>query len=165
MRKLNNSTGNVHTLVNDARAALQSFQDSLPDLPNSDQLRTEDDLIQAFKKALLLEESFLKQKSRVTWLKCGDSNNKFFFNACKSRWNQNKILSLTDALGNTHSSHAGVSKVAVDYFSSLLGQSKDVDNFPNDFQLPQLTQEQCDELIRPFTAIEAWNAMKSMPHL
>ena len=73
--------------------------------------------MEAYSSSLLREECFLKQKSRVNWLKCGDNNNKFFFNCCKGRWNTNKIFQLKDASGATVARHSAVSKVVVDYFA------------------------------------------------
>ena len=41
------------------------------------------------------EESFFAQKSRVRWLKDGDLNTSFFHNFVRSRFNINKVVSLT----------------------------------------------------------------------
>lgn len=60
---------------------------------NSGQLEEERMLCTQLANALL-EEKFLKQKSPITWLKNGDGNIKFFYNACKGRWNSNQLLKL-----------------------------------------------------------------------
>ena len=92
LKHLNSINGNVHFNVSSARNALLSFQTSMSFPPSHDELIIEKDLIDSFNLRLQEEEAFYKQKSRINWLKCGDSNNQFFFRACKSRWNCNKIL-------------------------------------------------------------------------
>lgn len=98
-------------------------------------------LISALNSAPVKEEVLLKQKSRVNWLR-NDSNNRYFFNTCKGRWNCNKILSLEDADGNIVHSHTDISNIAVNYFESLMGSSKNVEPFPDDLQLPVLNDLQ-----------------------
>lgn len=163
MRQLNRTTGHLSSCVIDARHTLDTFQAALPSVPSREQLLEESNLIKEFIKVLNLEEVFLKQKSRVSWLKCGDSNNKFFFNACKTRWNQNKILSIEDGRGNTFTSHSDISQVAVDFFTNLMGQTSHVHSFPEDLPLPRISDTQSEELARPFTESEIWNVVKNMP--
>lgn len=162
MRKLNASKGNLHSAVLEARSNLLGFQSSLPLHPSSSQFQEEDRLIQILQKTLHLEEVFLKQKSRVNWLKNGDGNNRFFFNACKGRWNSNKILSIEDDLGNIHTSHKDISRVATQFFSSLFGQAHEVMDLPLDLYLPQVSHEQKEELSRPFSPTDVWTTLKNM---
>ncbi|KAK4706499.1 hypothetical protein R3W88_033948 [Solanum pinnatisectum] len=42
-----------------------------------------------------IEEAIYKQKSRVQWLKLGDSNTSYFYARMKSRKSQNQITMLT----------------------------------------------------------------------
>lgn len=163
MRNLNRKTGHLSARVEEERNALYSYQSALPMVPSRAELSIEGDLIKNLQKSLELEEVFLKQKSRVSWLQCGDSNNKFFFNSCKNRWNQNKILTINDDQGNSFTSHSEISRVAVDYFSSLMGQSSSVGIFPDNLSLPMLSDQQREELIKPFTAGDIWNVLKGMP--
>lgn len=162
MRKLNAEKGNLHNGVLHARVSLLDFQRSLPALPSQAQLEEENTLIQALQNALLTEEIFLKQKSRVMWLKHGDGNNKFFFNACRGRWNQNKILQLDDDLGNTYTTHSDISRVATDYYSSLFGQSTMVTDLPQDLPLPHLSDIQRTELLAPFSSDDVLQTLKNM---
>lgn len=164
MRNLNRVSGNLTVQVNEARNALNNYQGSMPLALSRDQLLEEERLIQQFRHALKLEEIFLKQKLRVQWLKCGDANNKFFYSACKNRWKNNKILALEDEEGTTHTSHSAISEVAVNYFTHLLGQDTPVNDIPDDLELPQLSSDFSDYLIRPFTNLDVFNALKSMPN-
>lgn len=79
LKGLNSRVGNLHSRVNQARNKLSLFQNSLPTNPSQLQITREQELMEEFSEALRLEECFLKQKSRVNWLKVGDGNNKYFF--------------------------------------------------------------------------------------
>lgn len=162
IRSLNVSTGNLHNMVTTSRDALLLYQERMPPMPTTPHFEEEARLVQDYHRALKLEEIFLKQKSRVSWLKNGDSNNKFFFNACKGRWNLNKILLLEDDDGTIFTSHKDISKVAVDFYQKLLGQPALVSDIPEDIHLPQLTDFQREELVKPFDNADVWNALKSM---
>ena len=163
LKDLNRRVGNIHSRVEHSRAALTSFQ-SLQSFPSSpSDFEREQDLISAYKSALFDEECFLKQKSRVQWLKLGDNNSRYFFNSCKNRWNANKILALSDSFGVVHDSHEAISSVAVNYFKDLFGTSSPVSHIPEDLQLPCLTHAQSVFLSRPFSNDEILKTLKSMP--
>ena len=163
LRRLNSLNGNLQEIVLTARNNLLSFQENLPLIPSSSQLQDEKTLIDAFNKALLDEELFLKQKSRVKWLKCGDANNGFFFKSCRNRWNQNKILQITDDNGVSISGHREVANVAVEYYRNLLGNSHGVADIPADITLPRITEAQSLELLQPFNNDDIFCTLKSMP--
>ena len=162
MRLLNRHSGNVHHTFLETRDALASFQNSLPSIPSFDQLSQEKTLIKAFNEACANEEIFLKQKSRVHWLKVGDSNNRFFSNACKNRWNSNKILHLKDSNGNNVTSHSDIARAAIDYFSNLMGHDPWVSDFPDGLQLPSLSESEINLLIAPFDKDDVFNTLKFM---
>ncbi|XP_042515364.1 actin-related protein 4 [Macadamia integrifolia] len=65
------------------------------------------------------EESFLRQKSRITWLKLGDSNSAYFHKSVKARNNVNSITKLSTPEGNLVHRVDEIKKVAVDYFEDL----------------------------------------------
>lgn len=74
-------------------------------------------------KALALEESLARQKSRIQWLSQGDKNSKFFFSCTKSRWNSNKIISIENGDGCVVSGHSEIKDVAINYFKDLFHAS------------------------------------------
>lgn len=162
LKTLNRNCGNLHTRVIDSRKALSNFQDALPSLPSSELLIEERRLMDDYYDALSTIERFLKQKSRVQWLKYGDGNNKIFFNACRGRWNSNKILSLENAEGEVLLTHNDLASEAVSYFQNLLGQSSLVHQFPDDLQLPILASSEVDLLEKPFNSEDIFNALKSL---
>ncbi|GKC24767.1 hypothetical protein Tco_1026917, partial [Tanacetum coccineum] len=54
--------------------------------------------VQAFHDALLMEERFLKQKSKIDWFKLGNSNTAYFHKAVKSRVSRNHIEAILDSI-------------------------------------------------------------------
>lgn len=128
--------GDLHVKVMEAKAALLVYQESIPINPSSSQFIEEETLCADLRAALHSEEIFLKQKSRITWLKLGDGNNGFFFRACKGRWNSNKILALTDESGNLCTTHSDISNVAVRYYQDLLGTMHQVSRLDPSIRLP-----------------------------
>ncbi|XP_060190753.1 uncharacterized protein LOC132620044 [Lycium barbarum] len=71
-------------------------------------VEVEKTLRKEYEKWAQIEESIIRQKSRVQWLRFGDSNSSFFFANMKSRAAQNRIASLTndtkEILGTSSSS-------------------------------------------------------------
>lgn len=53
--------------------------------------------LNAFNEAVLEEESLLKQKSKIMWLKYGDGNIGYFHKVVKGRQNRARILVVRDA--------------------------------------------------------------------
>lgn len=60
-----------------------------------------------------MEEAHLKQKSRIQWLKLGDSKTGFFH---KARQSKNRLLSVYNAEGEKLEDHKAVSQEAVSFF-------------------------------------------------
>lgn len=159
---LNKEVGNLHEAVLKARTDLSQFQENLPLVPSLPQFEEEAILSSNLIEALNREEIFLKQKARVKWLKAGDSNNKFFFNSCRGRWNVNKLLMLEDDTGATYNTHKDISTHAVTYFKSLLGTDTTVFPIDDNVTLPHITTDQVSMLDEDFTAEEILCTFKLM---
>ncbi|GJR97507.1 putative reverse transcriptase domain, reverse transcriptase zinc-binding domain protein [Tanacetum coccineum] len=94
LRKLLHAQGNIHDRVTKLRTELDEVQTALDRNPSSTMLREEDGVyLTAFTQALLDEERFLKQKSKIDWLKVGNSNSAFFHRSVKERDGLNDIVS------------------------------------------------------------------------
>ncbi|GAV87805.1 Exo_endo_phos domain-containing protein, partial [Cephalotus follicularis] len=68
------------------------------------------------------EKSFLKQKSRILWLRLRDSNNKFFHRSVSALHHRNHIGRLQKSDGSWACSPTEVEQVAVEHFSGFLGE-------------------------------------------
>lgn len=71
----------------------------------------------------VIEESFLRQKSRITWLKNGDQNTLFFFRIVQSRASLNMIRQLLLPTGETITDLHMIKMTAVNHFENFLKQS------------------------------------------
>jgi hypothetical protein len=69
------------------------------------------------------EKNFLKQKSRINWLKLGDGNNSYFHNSVKVRNSSNLIKMLKDDKGNSTLDIQEIKNMAIDFYKKLLGSS------------------------------------------
>ncbi|KAG7564362.1 Reverse transcriptase domain [Arabidopsis suecica] len=78
---------------------------------------------------LKAEESFLYQRSRVTWLREGDLNTAYFHRITAARQAINHIHFLVDFAGNIFDSQQAIQEHCVDYFSNLLGGSEEAPQF------------------------------------
>lgn len=69
-----------------------------------------------------MEEAHLKQKSRIQWLKLGDSNTGFFHKVVRARQSKNRLLSVynANAEGEKLEDHKAVSQEAVSFSSIFL---------------------------------------------
>ena len=153
-----NSFSDISAKMNDARIALLQIQKSLLQQQGDDVLKSQEKL--ALEWLILLsnaEESFLKQKSRIQWIKEGDSNSKFFHHTLKARVNRNKITSiLLDSGEHLHDPQA-IHAAAVHFFGTLLSDSSPNPD-PNlrleSFVSKAIFHEQVVELERPVSPEE-----------
>ena len=66
------------------------------------------------------EEMIWMQRSRISWLKEGDRNTKYFQSKAVWRARKNKIRSLTDSIGGVHSDFTELAGMANDYFERIM---------------------------------------------
>ncbi|KAL5819042.1 hypothetical protein ACOSQ4_022884 [Xanthoceras sorbifolium] len=72
---------------------------------------------------LLQDEIYWRQRSRVSWLKFGDRNSKFFHAKASARRKFNEILGLSDERGCWHSDLGSIHRIIGEYFSSIFSSS------------------------------------------
>jgi hypothetical protein len=65
------------------------------------------------------EEEYWRQKSRATWLKCGDRNTKYFHKFSSARRNQKHIWEIDDENGQTIRGQEEIKGEASRYFKQL----------------------------------------------
>jgi hypothetical protein len=68
---------------------------------------------------LKIEEEYWRQKSRATWLKCGDRNTKFFHKFASARRNQKHIWEIDDDTGQTFRGQEEIKGEATRFFKKL----------------------------------------------
>lgn len=116
-------------------------------------------------KFLQVEESILKQKARVQWLKLGDSNTHFFFHAMKERYLQDSIEILHDENGAKLITTNDIQQKVMRFYKGLMGTTA--------LQLPsvdvamlragiQVSSTDATALIQPITSHEIEAALWSI---
>nr|GFA76107.1 hypothetical protein [Tanacetum cinerariifolium] len=107
-----------------------------------------------FNEALLMEEKFLKQKAKITWLKEGDSNTAYFHKVVKSRVSRSRIDVVTDAYGNIHHS-IEVAKAFINHYEIFLGQPGNTSDFNTDNLFPTtLNENEALNMVRDISSQE-----------
>ncbi|KAK6804275.1 hypothetical protein RDI58_002059 [Solanum bulbocastanum] len=103
------------------RQQLQDVQSSMrqPGEPTS-LIETEREAKLNRKKWLNVEESIMRQKSRMQRLKLGDGNTAYFHVSLKNRLAQNRITSLTSANGNIMASSSDIEEEILGFYKKLL---------------------------------------------
>ena len=105
----------------DARETLNQAQSALLNNPSNPMLiDNEKKCLKAYHDLAYAEEGFLKQKSRVQWLKLGDQNTRFFHKAIKARNSRNTIKVITSANGCKIDDPEAIKQEAVGHFHDVL---------------------------------------------
>ena len=79
-------------------------------------------------KLLAIEESALRQKSRIQWIQHGDGNYHIFFQAMKERYNRNCIDALFDEHERKQVIASDIQQEILGFYKKPLGSS--VDSLP-----------------------------------
>ncbi|XP_057548584.1 uncharacterized protein LOC130827012 [Amaranthus tricolor] len=117
-----NEFHNLNEKIETARSNLEQIKFQLQQDPDSVQLQENEKIAgELLRKWNFIEESALKQKSRIQWLKLGDSNNHFFHAAMKARYNTNRINLLYNAQGDRLEDPVGIQQEILHFYKSLLG--------------------------------------------
>ncbi|XP_077214040.1 uncharacterized protein LOC143848865 [Tasmannia lanceolata] len=124
------------------------------DLTNAELAEREGVLSQKLLNLAAMEESFYRQKSRVQWLKLGDSNTKFFYNSLKTRLNRNHIMALKHATdGDVLTVPREISLTLVSHFEKILNNGNLAgNNIPDPLKI--LTPEEANTLCKPVSEEE-----------
>ena len=115
------------------------------------------------------EESFYAQKSRIRWLKEGDANTPFFHNSVKSRFNRNKLVSLTKEDGSIVYESAEIKEEAISFFRGVLNGTHSYPYpgraYMEQFMNKGISRSQSDFLDAPVTSEEVKAAFFNIPPL
>jgi len=122
LKQLNREAfSNISARAEEAREALRLVQIDLQLHPlDSDLADLEKTRRRLFVDLRRDEESFYMQKSRIRWLQESDRNSRFFHLSVKKRQLRNRILSVTNNIGELITNAEMVPQVFVSFFSNLL---------------------------------------------
>ena len=149
---------NISARTKDAREALMQIQRQLLQQQGDDELKFREkqalDRLLFFSKA---EEAFHKQKSRISWIKEGDSNSKIFHHDVKARFNRNKVMSILLENGDRTHEPAAIHAATVRHIETLFNGVSDFSEHPlplNLFISKSISSHQAAALVRPVTPAE-----------
>ena len=117
--------GNVSAKKSEALSRIQLWdsKESLNPLSSEEAEARLGDL-EEYKKYVLMEETFWRQKSRETWLKEGDKNTKFFHKMANARARKN-FLSKVNINGNSLTSAEDIKDGVCRGYRTLLAETED----------------------------------------
>ncbi|XP_071727817.1 uncharacterized protein [Rutidosis leptorrhynchoides] len=153
--------GNLHSRVLECRKRLEDAQTDLDSDPYSIIFHeNERNALKDFNDAVLDEECFLKQKSKVEWLRVGDSNSSYFHKVVKGRINRGRINAVVDASGNFVEG-ATAKNACVHHYEEFLGKAMQCDEIINPVSLfsRMVSEQKSAEMIRPVTPQEIKDAI------
>ena len=109
---------------------------------------------------LYREEMMWLQRARLSWLKEGDRNTKYFHSKAVWRARKNKIRKLVDDVGTIHEDEATMQQMATNYFKKLFSADDNLDPTPViDLLQPCITEEMNDKLCLEFSEKEISDAL------
>ncbi|GKV16979.1 hypothetical protein SLEP1_g27539 [Rubroshorea leprosula] len=104
-------------------------------------------------ESLKSKESMMQQKSRKVWVAQGDANTRFFHNCVKGRWRRSEMNSIQIKGVQTRDVNKMKEEIAC-YFEDLYAEEKRVRPRLDGLGFKQLTREDNDTLISPFSEDE-----------
>ncbi|GJT02461.1 hypothetical protein Tco_0823630 [Tanacetum coccineum] len=163
IRKLMYDKGNLHANVIRLRENLDKLQTDLDNDPGNVSIREEEAAaVVAFNEAVLIEEKFLKQKAKITWLKEGDSNTAYFHKMVKSRVSRSRIDVVTDINGAVFQND-DVANAFINHYEVFLGHAGATTEFDtNNLFSTRLDANEALDMVRVVSSQEVKSAMFSM---
>ncbi|KAJ9544318.1 hypothetical protein OSB04_024025 [Centaurea solstitialis] len=146
LRRLRTSYGNLYKLFAKLKGELDIIQLACERDPlNGDLHEDLAHLLLAYQQASKDEETFFRQRAKVTWLNEGDGNTKYFHNVVKEKRNYND----------------DVPTAFVDHFRSIMGVADQLVNPVMNVDLFQrrLTLQESLDMMKPITDSEICNAL------
>ncbi|GJY83206.1 RNA-directed DNA polymerase, eukaryota, reverse transcriptase zinc-binding domain protein [Tanacetum coccineum] len=164
LRRFNRQNGNVFEKGKFLQTELARVQECLDKDPSNSLLREEEMIYaSAYREAAIDEERLLKQKTKIEWLKEGDSNSSYFHNVIKGRVTKSRIEVVYDGSGKAYYGDS-VTDQFVSHFSNFLGTGDDVIDVDDSRTLfmRRLDIDTSVDLIKPITDEEIKEALFSI---
>ena len=112
------------------------------------------------------ETRLWSQRSRVLWLKNGDSNSKFYHNKATQQFRKNSILGIKDKRGNWQEQLELIGDIIVDYFGDLFTTRNSAIRVDSLSFIPKLVTDEINEqLMGEFMEWEIQEALDQMAPL
>ncbi|XP_062119360.1 uncharacterized protein LOC133833120 [Humulus lupulus] len=147
--------GDVAQNFSEAKEKYQAAQVSLQGDPHSLRLqKIEADAGESLAYHAKIYESFLRQKSKVDWLRFGDDNTAYFHTCLKQRKASNCITSVVNESGQSIENFDAVVDHFVNHFKRIMGSKSMASSTiqKSCFELGhQLTLDQQVSLVKPFS--------------
>ena len=139
------SFGRLHDRVEAARETLSQAQSAILNNPSIPMLgENEKSCLKNYHDLAIAEEGFLKQKSRVQWLKLGDQKTSFFHKIVKAHNARSALKVITLENGCRTEDPAAIKQEAISHFQGILcsdepsvGRSEYLDNLDGFIWSPQ----------------------------
>ncbi|XP_022030706.1 uncharacterized protein LOC110931628 [Helianthus annuus] len=142
---------------------LDVIQQNIDKDPSNGDLRAEETATnRELQDALLDEERFLKQKSKVDWLAAGDMNTAFFHSSLKAKNHFSRIDVISDSGGTLYEGDM-VYKAFVQQYEKFFGSQGDISLEPAPDLFPKrLSHDVATYMVRQITVEEVKKAMFSI---
>jgi hypothetical protein len=108
--------GRIPRRIKQAQADLLQLNDQTIDGNQMVNIRTKE---KELDNLLQCEEMWWQQRSRAMWLKHGDKNTTYFHQKASHRKRKNRIDSITDSQGHTHTDHDKIEETLTEHFKNL----------------------------------------------
>nr|GEU86161.1 hypothetical protein [Tanacetum cinerariifolium] len=163
IRKMMYDNGNLHANVIRLRENLDRLQATLDNDPSKVNVREEEAAaVVAFNEAILLEEKFLKQKAKITWLHEGDANTAYFYKMVRIRVSRSRIDVVMDINGAVFQND-NVAKAFINHYEVFLGQAGATTDFDtNNLFSTRLDANEALDMVRVVSNQEVKSATFSM---
>ena len=106
--------------IEKARMEVTSIQNQLNGQVTDELIMQEKEMLIKLEKWSLIEESALRQKSRINWIKLGDANTKYFSSLIKERNQKKQIRSIMSLQGEMLYDQQGIQEEFVMFYKGLV---------------------------------------------
>ncbi|XP_060970191.1 uncharacterized protein LOC133037264 [Cannabis sativa] len=155
--------GNLKKEIKESHEHVSALQNSSSTDPHHfEALKNSESILD---ELLAKEEDYWHQRARISWMKSGDSNTKFFHQRANARSSNNRIKKLRDDAGNTQTSESALLGIISTYFQTIFSSSGINTHAINSILdvIPTTIDAQSREaLSAPYTASDVLNALNSM---
>ncbi|KAK6780205.1 hypothetical protein RDI58_022389 [Solanum bulbocastanum] len=157
---------NILTEAGEDRKALKIAQLYLQAHPSSTEAQQiEKEIYMKFRQSSYLAEMYLQQQSKVTWLRLGDDNTRYFHVVIKYRRLKQTTTQLKIDQGNWQTDPDTIANIFVFYYKDLLGRKEPHRRKANKYLMQNgnvLTIEHQIKILAPFSEKDVKTAMFSI---